>query len=64
MVEARKDVMTSSNNFDLSTPREIVQKEDSKLLNRLRRRNIQGELDAMFEEENSSSHVSSNLSTK
>ena len=64
MVEARKDVMTSSNSFDLSTPREIVQKEDSKLLNRLRRRNIQGELDAMFEEENSSSHVSSNLSTK
>ena len=53
MVEARKDVMTSSNNFDLSTPREIVQKEDSKLLNRLRRRNIQGELDSMFEEQNS-----------
>lgn len=64
MVAARKDAIVGSNNFDLSTPREIVQKEDNRLINRIRRRNIQSELDNMFEEQNSSGNVSSNISTK
>lgn len=65
MVEARKKPLTTTHNFDLSTPREIVQKEDNKLLNRIRRRNVQSELDSMFEEQNiGASPIITNSTTK
>ena len=53
MIEARKKPNVGSHNFDMRTPREIVLKEDNRLLNRIRGRNVQGELDRMFEEQHS-----------
>lgn len=52
MVEVREKPFTSTYPFDLSTPREIVEKEDKRLINRFRNRNLQRELDTMFEEQN------------
>ena len=51
MVESRKKPNVGYHNFDLRTPREVALKEDNKLINRIRGRNIQGELDRMFEEQ-------------
>lgn len=57
MVSSIEKPLGGSRGFDLSTPREIVQREDRKLFNRIRNRNVQSELDSMFETEqlNSSS---------
>lgn len=52
MLAARKKLFITSYKFDLSTPREIIQKEANKLLNRILRKNIQSELDKLFEEQN------------
>lgn len=61
MIEARKKPNAGSHNFDMRTPREIVLKEDNRLLNRIRGRNVQGELDRMFEEQHSGGEA--NLTT-
>ena len=57
VVASNKKALGGYNRFDLSTPREIVQKEDNRLINRLRRKNVQGEPDAMFEEQTIGSSV-------
>lgn len=62
MVDARKRPMTLSHNFDLSTPREIVAKEDNKLFNKLRNKNVQKELDSMFEEQQTGTNNLINIS--
>ena len=65
VVTAEKKAFIGANSFDLSTPREIVQKEDRRLINRIQRKNVQGELDAMFEEQNiGSGIINTNSSTK
>lgn len=46
--------------FNLNTPKEIIHKEDNKLINRLRGINVQSELDAMFEEQNIGSKSNNN----
>ena len=51
MISSIEKPLVDSRGFDLSTPREIVQKEDRRLINRIRRRNVQSELDSMFETE-------------
>lgn len=52
MYDARVNPLVSSTDeFDLSTPREIMKREDNRLINRIRGRNTQSELDAMFEEQ-------------
>lgn len=64
MVEAREKPFIDSRRFDLSTPREIVAKEDRRFVNRFRNRNVQCELDAMFEEKNIGSSTTTNISKK
>lgn len=64
MVDARKSPNVGSHNFDLRTPREVVLKEDNKLINRIRGRNIQGELDRMFEEQHSGGQVVTTSTSK
>ena len=65
MISSQEKALSGGRPFDLRTPREIVQKEDRRLINRIRRNNIQDELDAMFEEQNISSGIdNTNYSTK
>ena len=65
VVSAEKKAFIGANSFDLSTPREIVQKEDRRLINRIRKNNVQSELDTMFEEQNIGSAINNtNYSTK
>ena len=52
MVSSIEKPLVGSRGFDLSTPREIIQREDRRLINRIRNRNVQKELDSMFESQN------------
>ena len=64
MVSSIEKPLVGSRGFDLSTPREIIQREDRRLINRIRNRNVQKELDSMFESQNLDNSINNNQSKK